>query len=247
MAATSRFEGFRFKQFAIEHKNCAMKVGTDGILLGSWIPTGDYSSILDIGTGSGLIAIMLAQRSVAQCDILGIDIDQSAILQAQKNALNCPWSSQLTFVHRALQQLPQIQRYDLIVSNPPYFEGKSGELLSSDANFISDSRRKARHNNTLNFSELFQHVSILLNKDAYFYCILPAETIALEALAQEHGLYCDRRTWVKSSPFKPPKRQLLRFGFEPAQPQVTDLCIHDCEGAYSADYIELCRDYYLNF
>lgn len=247
MSVATKFAGFRFKQFNIEHQYCAMKVGTDGIMLGSWIPTGDYDSILDIGTGSGLIAIMLAQRTAAQCKIVGIDIDEQAVLQARQNAQNCPWTAKLQFHHQSLQQLAEPSQFDLIVSNPPYFEGKPGELTASDANYMSSNRRKARHDTFLNLSELLQSVSLLLTEQGYFYCILPMQSRDVCKQAEQYGLFCDRQMIVKSSPSKSAKRQLLRFGFKPSELVVEHLSIHNLEGTYSADYTKLCRDYYLNF
>ena len=113
--------GFKFKQFTIEHDKCAMKVGTDSIMLGSWVHTNNAQRILDIGTGSGLLSIMLAQKTQDTCLIDGIDIDAEAILQAEGNAKNCPWSERLTFQHTSIQLFSVETGYDLIVSNPPYF------------------------------------------------------------------------------------------------------------------------------
>ncbi|WP_342805259.1 methyltransferase [Alteromonas sp. M12] len=247
MIPKTKFNGFRFKQFDIEHKDCAMKVGTDGILLGSWVAKGNYSSILDIGTGSGLIAIMLAQRAAEQSHILGIDVDEKAVLQARKNANNCPWTTKLSFQHTALQQLPRSSQYDLIVSNPPYFEGKMGELEVTDANFMTESRRQARHDTRLSLAELFHSVSNLLTPHGHFYCILPLQSGDIFTLAKQQGLYCQMLTVVKSNPSKPAIRQLLRFGFSQTELITKEFSIHNQQGAYSDEYLDLCRDYYINF
>ncbi|MDO6692179.1 methyltransferase domain-containing protein [Aliiglaciecola sp. 3_MG-2023] len=247
MTSKTKFNGFRFKQFDIEHENCAMKVGTDGILLGSWVANGHYSSILDIGTGSGLIAIMMAQRTGEQSQILGIDVDEKAVLQAQINAQKCPWQGKLSFQHISLQQLPELPQYDLIVSNPPYFQGKTGDLSISDPNYMPESRRQARHDTSLSLVDLFKSVSRLLTEQAHFYCILPANSGEVLALAAEHGLYCQMQTWVSSSPAKPPIRQLLRFGFSQNEPLIEHITIHNYQGTYSDEYVALCRDFYLNF
>ncbi|MFA3791742.1 tRNA1(Val) (adenine(37)-N6)-methyltransferase [Aliiglaciecola sp. SL4] len=245
--AKTKFNGFRFKQFDIEHENCAMKVGTDGILLGSWVPRGSYSSILDVGTGSGLIAIMLAQRSHETTQIVGIDIDESAVQQAQQNGQKSPWADKLTFQHTALQQLPPLPQYDLIVSNPPYFKGKTGDLKVTDANFISESRRKARHDKSLSLEDLLKSVSCLLTKQGQFCCILPTDNNGIISLAAQHGLYCQMQTMVKSSPSKPAIRQLLKFGFQQTEARLEYITIYTQQGSYSDDYVALCRDYYLNF
>ncbi|PTT52789.1 tRNA1(Val) (adenine(37)-N6)-methyltransferase, partial [Aeromonas sp. HMWF014] len=128
--------GFTFKQFHIEHDRCAMKVGTDGILLGAWAPVANASRVLDIGTGSGLIALMLAQRSRSDCLIDGVELDRDAATQARANVAASPWTSRVNIVENAIQDY-RAPPYDLIVSNPPYFV--AGQSFSDPA------RALARH------------------------------------------------------------------------------------------------------
>jgi len=135
-----RSSGFTFKQFHIDHDRCAMKVGTDGILLGAWAPVADARRVLDIGTGSGLIALMLAQRSTNDCRIDGVELDKDAAEQARDNVAASPWASRVTIIENAIQDYQAVP-YDLIVSNPPYF--LAGQVFSDPA------RALARHTGAL--------------------------------------------------------------------------------------------------
>ena len=149
----ARGSGFTFKQFHIDHSRCAMKVGTDGTLLGAWVRLPDTTrSILDIGTGSGLIAIMTAQRS-SEAHITAIDIDADCAAQARLNAEASPWSDRFSVLHTSLQDFTTKERFDVIVSNPPYF---IDSLTSPDAG-----RTTARHTATLPFEELVSGVQPL--------------------------------------------------------------------------------------
>ena len=122
-----RGKGFTFKQFHINHSRCAMKVGTDGTLLGAWASLPDSTrNILDIGTGTGLIAIMAAQRH-PDAQICAIDIDSDCILQAEENVAACPWSERIKLYHSPLQEFSSEEKFDVIISNPPYFPVGSGK------------------------------------------------------------------------------------------------------------------------
>ena len=173
---------FRFKQFFVNDDRCAMKVGTDGVLLGCWTPITVHRTpytihptpfrVLDIGTGSGLIALMLAQRCPnAQID--AIDIDTSAIEQAKENFAQSPFSNQLAAYPSSLQTWPD-HPYDLVVSNPPYFQNS---LKNPD-----EGRKQARHTDSLSYQELLSHSARLLNENGHLALILPAEAEE-EALA----------------------------------------------------------------
>lgn len=205
-----------------------MKVGTDGVLLGAWCPTG--TRILDVGTGSGLIARMLMQRC-PEAEVEGIDIDAAAVEQACENGVKA-------FVS-GLQEWQGT--YDLVVSNPPYFQNS---LKNPDKG-----RQKARHTDTLSYEELVKHSARLLKENGQLAVILPAEAEAeVRQLAATEGLYLTRVTRVYSKESKPVKRILLLFEMSRLRDHeiTTDsLILEDEKGGRSAAYSELCREFYL--
>ena len=223
---------FRFKQFYIEDNKCAMKVGTDGVLLGAWCPKG--TRILDVGTGSGLIARMLMQRC-PEAEVEGIDIDEAAVEQARENGV------------RAFQARLQDWKldighcYDLIVSNPPYFQNS---LKNPDKG-----REMARHTDTLSYAELIQHSARLLQEGGRLALILPAEAEnEIREIAARYSLYCTRATRVYSKETKPVRRVLLSFVMTTVRndDMATDtLVLEDEKGGRSAAYSELTKDFYL--
>ena len=219
---------FRFKQFYIEDNKCAMKVGTDGVLLGAWCPKG--TRILDVGTGSGLIARMLMQR-YPEAEVEGIDIDEAAVEQARENGVKAYCSS--------LQNWQG--SYDLIVSNPPYFQNS---LKNPDKG-----REMARHTDTLSYAELIQHSARLLQEGGRLALILPAEAEnEMREIAARYSLYCTRATRVYSKETKPVRRVLLSFVMTTVRndDMATDtLVLEDEKGGRSLPYQELCRDFYL--
>lgn len=235
---------FAFKQFTIIQDKCAMKVGTDAVLLGAWVKTYGVRRALDIGTGTGVIALMIAQKSGAEID--AIEIDPHAATEAKENANNSPWSERIHVQHISLQDFARIadQKYDLIVSNPPYFVDS---LPSSEAN-----RTTARHTVHLPFSELIRSAAKLLSKEGKLYVILPVkEGEQFIQLAAEHRLHLRRITRVRSNPDKPDKRWLMQFGFAP-KPQISDSILvmekdPQVRHSYTDEYKELTRDYYLQF
>lgn len=224
---------FRFKQFYIEDNKCAMKVGTDGVLLGAWCPKG--TRILDVGTGSGLIARMLMQRC-PEAHIDAIDIDPDAAEQARENGI------------RAFQARLQDWKldighcYDLIVSNPPYFQNS---LKNPDKG-----REMARHTDTLSYAELIQHSARLLQEGGRLALILPAEAEnEIRQLAAAADLFLTHVTRVYSKENKKPKRVLLAFQLkiEDLRLKIEEdsLVLEDEKGGRSLPYQELCRDFYL--
>ncbi len=207
-----------------------MKVGTDGVLLGAWSPTGTH--ILDIGTGSGLIARMLMQRC-PEAEVEGIDIDANAADQACENGVKAFVSS--------LQEWQGT--YDLIVSNPPYFQNS---LKNPDKG-----RQTARHTDTLSYEELVKHSARLLTNDGQLALILPAESEdEVRQLATEHSLYCTRITRVFSKTTKPARRVMLCFEklkIKNYELKIIEdsLVLEDEKGGRSAAYSELCKEFYL--
>lgn len=233
-------EFFRFKQFTIHQELCAMKVGTDGVLLGAWAETSGASAILDIGTGTGLVAIMLAQRTDATID--AIDIDKGACMQASENINSSPWKDKITVYHSSLQLFTENAQtsYNLIVTNPPYF---GNSLKTPD-----EQRNLARHNDSLSITDILQRVDKLLSPQGRFAIILPyieAQLFIVEA-AMYH-LYCNKKLVVKTLPTKKPTRIIMEFG-KTRQKLVEDmLSIHGSSAEYTEEYINLTKDYYLNF
>jgi len=226
-------EGFQFKQFYLRHDRCAMKVGTDGVLLGAWVPvpTETHSlRILDIGTGCGLIARMLMQRC-PEAEVEGIDIDKAAVEQALENGIATH--------HSRLQDWQPAYSYDLIVSNPPYFRNS---LKNPDAG-----RQLARHTDSLSYEELMLHSRRLLNRNGRLALILPAEAEAdVIRLAAQHSLYCTRMTRVYGREGKPAKRLLLLFEQEKTNAPETDtLVLESADGGRSPQYSALAKDFYL--
>ena len=238
---------FRFKQFTVKDEACGMKVGTDGTLLGAWAPVSSVGTgpVLDVGTGSGLIALMLAQRC-PEATVLGIDSDEAAAMQAADNFARSPWPERLQAQHIALQQLAEDPAYthsfQLIVSNPPYFVDS---LKNPDA-----ARRAARHTDSLSFPELLRGSLRLLHPEGTLALILPAETeTTILALAAEQGLTHYSITRVCTRAGKPAKRVLLAFtnSLETlASLEVNELVLQDESGApRSTAYQTLCQDFYL--
>ena len=231
---------FRFKQFTVYHDRCAMKVGTDGVLLGAWTDVNDASSILDIGTGTGIIALMLAQRSTAAV-IKGVDIDGDAVEQAQENVSHTPWADRIVIEQADACRLPETEtvRYDVVVSNPPYFT----ETMKCPDN----RRHAARHTDTLTFDKLLHAASQLMHEKGRFCVVLPASAEgSFVTEAALHHLYPCRRTAVQTKAGVPPKRVLLEFRREITRCQSDTLTIEDTPGTYSAQYRALTGDFYLN-
>jgi tRNA1Val (adenine37-N6)-methyltransferase len=230
---------FHFKQFLIHQYKCAMKVGTDAVLLGSWVNVGQSKSILDIGTGTGIIAIMLAQKSLAFID--AIDMDKGAFEQALENINNCPWPDRIKPFHSSLQDfaINANKKYELIVSNPPYFVDASKAPEAA--------RNQARHTDNLSFHDLIEGVKQLLNADGRFCMILPnKEGSDFRELALEQGLYCTELVKVKTKAEKQEKRLLMQFEFSEKLLKSSELILQLDDTIYTQNYIELTKDFYLN-
>lgn len=233
---------FAFKQFIIKQDMCAMKVGTDAVLLGAWIFPNGSRQILDIGTGTGVVALMLAQKTEAHID--AIDIDTNAFNQASQNVLESKFSNQISLFHFSLQDYAKVadKKYNLIVTNPPYFEQS---LKSSD-----EQRSSARHADVLPFEELINGVIKLLEPKGKFCLILPTlEAEKFRALAQKRGLFLSKLLRVKSKVNKDTdKRHLMQFEFTPTEFSEKTIAIElDERHQYTDDYKQLTKDYYLNF
>ena len=246
---------FRFKQFTVWHDRCAMKVGTDGVLLGAWCPVDSRASsskssksfkgfkVLDVGTGSGLIALMLAQR-IQGAQITAIDIDDGAVEQAKYNFGVSPWADRLECHQTALQEVEGEGIYDLIVSNPPYFQDS---LKNPDSQ-----RAMARHTDTLSYEELLKHGARLLTKEGILALVLPIEAEQqIITLAQSLGLYPTHITHVYPKPGKAAKRLLIALQAYPLPlpegkgEKRGELTLESETAPRSEAYIELTKEFYL--
>lgn len=223
---------FRFRQFTIRQSHCAMKVGTDGTLLGAWARGG--RTILDVGTGTGLIALMMAQRH-AGAVVRGIDIDEAACRQASENVAQSPFCVDIR--HEGLADADGL--YEAIVSNPPYF---------CDSLECPDARRTvARHASSLSYRELMGHCHRLLADDGELSVVIPAECKSrMEAEAALAGFFKSRECAVRTTPTKPPRRYLLAFRkHRPEQVELTEGVIETAPNVRSEWYDGLTRDFYL--
>lgn len=231
---------FRFKKFTIHQDKCAMKVGTDGVLLGAWTDPRLATKIADIGTGTGLIAIMLAQKSNAS--ITGIEIDTGAATQAKENMSNTLWKDRLNVVEADIRDYyPHHEaEFDLIVSNPPFF--------NENTKGYSEKRNIARHTDGLSFGLLVEAVSFILKEDGRFSVIIPA-TSAQEFISEaiRHKLSLTRKTEVITKLGTPAKRVMMEFCKNTSNNATTEYAqlLLSENGNKSQEYINLTSDFYL--
>lgn len=199
---------FQFRQFTVRQRRCAMKVGTDGTLLGAWAraPLGPVR-ILDIGTGTGLIALMMAQR-FPEASVVGVDIDADAVAQALENVMDSPFSERIVIRKADIRQLADVGEFDAIVCNPPYFVDS---LICPDGQ-----RTTARHTVSLSYGSLSIAAFRLLRPDGFFSLIVPTcSHILLESAARLEGFFPSRLCQVTTTPRKAAKRQLIEFRKQP--------------------------------
>lgn len=233
---------FQFKQFTVHQEHCAMKVGTDGVLLGAWTKVKSGERILDIGTGTGLVSLMLAQKD-ASTSIVAIDIDESATQQAISNVAQSPFMSQIKVNHISLEQLHFNQSFDLIVSNPPYF---NNSLHSPD-----QARTLARHTQSLTLQSLFESVAKLLVDGGRFCMIYPvADEANVEMVSSQHGLVVSQKLFVCPTPTSGVKRIIWEFikTYNESDNLValSTLVIEEERHQYTPAFKALVKDYYLN-
>ncbi|HEY5508921.1 MAG TPA: methyltransferase [Paludibacter sp.] len=230
---------FSFKQFTVFHHLCAMKVGIDGVLLGAWASVENANSILDIGSGSGLITLMLAQRSEAE--IIAIDIDADAVLQTVDNVSKSPWQNRIRTKEISLQLFvfETSDRFDLIVSNPPYF------VNSTKTSTLS--RTTARHTGSLSHEALIENAKLLLKPTGRICLILPVnEGLQCVDFAENIGLFCTKQVTVFPKPGAVAKRLLLEFSLQPSPKIESELTIESNERhQYSPEFSALAKDFYL--
>jgi tRNA1Val (adenine37-N6)-methyltransferase len=231
---------FVFKQFEIKQDKCAMKVGTDAVLLGAWADATQAKRVLDIGTGTGILALMIAQKSEAQ--ICAIDIDIDSYQQAIENIHYTLWKDRIQIFHSSIQEFSKTinEQFDLIITNPPYFTDayKAKEI----------SRNNARHTDELPFEILIECVCKLLQPQGVFYIILPfAEAQIFKNMAKQNNLCLVQSMRIKTKADKEPKRLLMKYSFEQKIQEETEIVIeNDDRHHYTKEYIELTKDYYLD-
>ncbi|MCW3787836.1 tRNA1(Val) (adenine(37)-N6)-methyltransferase [Plebeiibacterium sediminum] len=233
---------FKFKQFTVEQGLAAMKVGTDGVLLGAWCNCMKAKTILDVGTGTGLIALMCAQRN-QKATIDAVEIEKQAYSQALLNVNNSLWEQRIKVINDSFQNyIKQVNdKYDLIVSNPPFFN----DSLKNDCH----KKSLARHTDTLSFEELILGVITLLDEEGIFSVVLPSDLkTEFTLIAEQNGLFLNRILHVKPTPSKAEKRILLEFGKNPIELEENTMILEEFgRHGYSEYYKELTKDFYLKF
>lgn len=227
---------FQFKQFTISQDKCAMKVGTDGVLLGAWANVEQATNILDIGTGTGLVALMAAQRSQAR--ITGLEIDADAASQAMENVSVSPWKDRVIIIREDFCTYNTEEKFDAIVSNPPYF-------INSQAS-PNGQRNIARHCGRLDFRSLVWGASRLLAEAGELSLILPAYALPeVSGIARENGLYPARQLNIKTIPEKEAGRILIAFRPQATPFEEDEILIEKGRHIYSDEYIALTKAFYL--
>jgi len=226
---------FKFKEFSIIQEKSAMKVGTDGVLLGCWVTCENANTILDIGCGTGLITLILGQRNL-NSNVTGIEIDKIASQEAQLNSSNSDWEERIEIKNTSLQQFTSLSKFDLIVSNPPFFPQNKSQ----------HSRDIARHTNTLSFEELMDNAAKLLAEKGIFAVIIPKNSEEYFCkIASVKKLYRNRVCYVKGNETAEVKRVMMEFSFIKSAVLTEHLTIESSRHNYTDKYIQLCKDFYL--
>ncbi len=228
---------FRFKHFSIDHNHSAHKVGTDGVLLGAWADVNNVSRILDVGTGSGVIALMMAQRTMPHVLVDAIDISLKDCEQAKENVEASPWPKNICVKNTALQKL-KASPYDLIISNPPFF--------IDSAKPPTPDRTRARHTETLPPEELLFHAKRLLSPQGKLCLILPVvEAKKFIALAENTMWHCTRLCEFRARASKPVERSLFELRLHKEVIRKESLILYGNNGEWSDGYKNLTKDFYL--
>lgn len=229
---------FDFKQFRIYQKKSAFKIGTDGVLLGAWADINAGGRILDIGTGTGLLALMMAQRT--DSEIIALEPDTESYEQALGNIKISQWTNRITLYNTKVQDYYPDYQFNIIVSNPPFFRQS---LVNKDERLS-----KARHDFDLSSIELLRAVNRLITNSGIFCVILPyAEAALLIAEATDYNLYCNKILRIKPLPSSTVKRMLMEFGREKRELLQSFLTIETTRHEYTEEYKELTAEFYLEF
>lgn len=231
---------FKFKQFQVTQNRAAAKVGTDAVLLGAWtLIQNNTEKILDIGAGTGVISLMLAQRA-QKAQITAVEIDLDAFEESKFNFDNSPWANRLKCLKSDIKTLFFSSYFDLIVSNPPFY---------TEETFAPNNKRNlARNTSSLEFSDLMEKVDSLLSPDGFFSMIVPyKEEINICELAERNNLFPHKITRVRGNENAPLKRSLIAFGREQKESTEEELIIEVERHIYTQEYINLTKDFYLKF
>lgn len=229
---------FQFKQFALLQDKAAMKLGTDSVLLGCFTKIDRAKCIVDIGTGTGILALMMAQKSNALID--AVEIDEEAFKQAEQNAIESPWHDRIKVHHTAIQNFQASQKYDIIISNPPYYRN------AKNMGIEDEKRALARHDKDLPFEDLCIEVYRLMKEDALFWLILPQkEGLEFIQIAKQHNLHLHHLINIKPKPEKEVNRLILAFGKSNKTYTETSFTIYQSDGTATTEYIDLTKDFYL--
>lgn len=235
------YKPFQFKEFSVADDRCIMKTGTDGVLLGVSVRLESPENILDIGAGSGLISLILAQRCNAKIE--AVELDKDSAVQAAENFKASPWSDRLTVFHDSIQKFASSgkKKYDLIVCNPPFF---SNSLKSS----LNKKKNRARHNDELPFDELMSSAKNLLSDNGAFWVIIPdQESFMLESVAIESGMFLIYTLDIFSKEGKAVNRKIMKFSLLEQPKETKTLTIRNSDHSFTTEYMELTKNFYLNF
>jgi len=229
---------FNFKRFTVSQDKATHKVGTDGVLLGTWVNVNNAMRILDIGTGTGVIALILAQRTSADTQIDALEIQREDFEQATINFTRSPWHDRIRIVHVSVQEFNLDKKYDLVVSNPPFF---SKSWLPP-----AERRKVVRHSETLSFEDLADAAKRMLHDDGRFALILPVtEGRHFETLAKAVGLHCIRLCEFQTRAHKPVERLLMEFSSQHKGLRREKILLYSQGERWSDDYWQLTEDFYL--
>ncbi|MEI6880280.1 MAG: methyltransferase [Bacteroidota bacterium] len=229
---------FQFKQFALLQDKAAMKLGADSVLLGCFTNVEGAERILDIGTGTGILALMMAQKSNAQID--AVEIDQEAFKQAEQNANESIWNDRIRIHHSAIQNFSSTNKYDLIISNPPYYRN------AKNMGIENEKRALARHDKDLSFEDLCKEAYRLMKNEGMFWLILPhQEGLEFIQIAKQHNLQLLHLINIKPKPEKELNRLILAFGKSNKTYLESTFTIYQSNGIATDEYVELTKDFYL--
>lgn len=232
---------FQFKQFTIHHDRCAMKVTTDACLFGAWCaqelqkePVG--GNLLDVGTGTGLLSLMIAQKSIRLIDAL--EIDDDAAKQAEENIKASPWKDNITIHHSDALNFCYAKKYDVVISNPPFYEN---ELESRNA-----AKNKAHHGHALRLQEMLALIKKLLKPDGKFLLLLPYKRISeIKKTFEMNQVFIQKELIVSPSATHAPFRLFVHGSLQPALKETASLAIKNEQNLYTSDFVSLLKDYYL--
>lgn len=230
---------FQFKQFTIYQEKPQMRVGTDSIILGSAIKIKNkYKYILDIGTGTGLLSLMIAQKS-SNTKITAVEIDSNAYHQAKKNIDKCKWRNRINLIHADAKYFKTDDKYDLIICNPPYFSNSKKSIIKS--------KNTARHQIKFKFKDLVEIWDKRGSNNSDLACILPIkESQKMFDMVKSYGYFLAFTLEIRSNQNSNPKRSVMLFSKNKIKTLKSELSIHDNKGDYSKSYIKMTKDFYLN-